>query len=50
MLGVTAFAMSAIGMFVGGRFGMRFGRIAGIAGGIMLIALGIFSAIQGELL
>lgn len=50
MLGVTAFAMSVIGMFIGGRFGMRFGRIAGIAGGIMLIALGTFSVIQGEML
>jgi putative Mn2+ efflux pump MntP len=50
LIGVMSFAMCGIGVFVGGRFGMRFGKIAGIAGGIILIALGIFSAIQGELL
>ena len=48
-LGITAFAMSALGLYIGGRFGNRFGRIAGMTGGILLIALGIFAVLDGEI-
>lgn len=49
MLTVIAFAMCAIGAFVGGKFGMRFGKIAGIAGGLLLITIGLIAALEGEL-
>ena len=40
IIGLVTFALSAAGVWVGGRFGGRFGRPAGLAGGLLLIAMG----------
>lgn len=39
-IGVTTFALSALGVGVGARFGSRFGSKAELAGGVILIAMG----------
>jgi len=41
LMGIMAGSLSVIGMFIGGRFGMRYGKTASIIGGIVLIALGL---------
>ena len=39
-IGITTFALSAIGVGVGARFGSQFGSKAELAGGVILIAMG----------
>lgn len=39
-IGLTTFALSALGVGVGARFGSRFGSKAELAGGVILIAMG----------
>lgn len=40
VIGVVAFALSALGGFIGRRIGCAFGRWANLAGGAILIAIG----------
>ena len=40
-IGITTFALSAIGVAVGARFGGKFGSKAELAGGIILIVMGL---------
>lgn len=41
VIGATTFGLSAIGVFVGNRFGTRYQKRATIAGGVILILLGV---------
>jgi putative Mn2+ efflux pump MntP len=41
MIAVVTFFLSAVGVWLGRRAGDRFGRPAEIAGGVILIALGV---------
>lgn len=41
LIGVITFAISLCGVWIGNRFGMRFHDKAGIAGGIILIVIGL---------
>ena len=41
LIGVTTFALSFVGVIVGNQFGSRFERPAAIAGGVVLILLGV---------
>lgn len=41
IIGVTTFAFSLAGVFIGSRFGDRYERAAGMLGGLILIAIGI---------
>lgn len=41
VIGVVTFALSAVGVLLGNRFGAKVGSRAGILGGAVLIALGI---------
>ena len=41
VIGVTTFALSFVGVAVGNHFGARFERPATIAGGVVLIFLGV---------
>lgn len=41
LIGATTFALSALGVGIGSRFGTRFQRQAGIAGGVILMLIGI---------
>ena len=40
-IGLTTFILSLIGVWIGNRFGLKYHRAATIAGGIILIAIGI---------
>lgn len=40
MIGVTTFALSAVGIYVGNRFGARYKSKAELAGGVILILIG----------
>ena len=40
-IGVITFAISAVGVRIGGIFGGRFGKRAELAGGIILIIIGL---------
>ena len=40
VIGVTTFCLSALGLALGSRFGRRFEKKAGIAGGVLLILIG----------
>ncbi len=46
-LGLMAFIFSFIGMVAGKKLGLKFGRIAGIGGGILLIVLGVIAVVEG---
>ena len=41
LIGITTFVLSVAGVFVGNYFGSRYERPAGIAGGIVLILIGL---------
>lgn len=41
LIGVTSFALSTLGYLIGPRLGVRFGGYAEIAGGLVLIGLGV---------
>ncbi|MFH2006415.1 MAG: manganese efflux pump MntP family protein [bacterium] len=41
VIGVITAALSALGMFLGQRLGSRFGARAAVAGGVVLIAIGV---------
>jgi putative Mn2+ efflux pump MntP len=41
VIGVIAFVLSAAGVYIGNRFGAGSGKKAGVAGGIILIAIGL---------
>lgn len=41
MIGLVAFALSVVGLFTGIRLGVRFGKRMEIAGGLILLAIGI---------
>ena len=41
LIGLTTFLLSGIGVFIGNRFGSRFEKKAEIAGGIILILIGL---------
>jgi len=41
LIGVTTFVLSVIGVAIGARFGTRFQKQAGIAGGVILVCIGI---------
>lgn len=41
MIGVTTFVLSLIGVWIGNRFGLKYHRAATIAGGVVLISIGI---------
>lgn len=41
IIGVTTFALSLVGVVVGNQFGSRFEKAATIAGGIVLILIGL---------
>jgi len=41
LIGITTFALSVIGVVVGSRFGTRFQKQAGMAGGVILVCIGI---------
>lgn len=41
MIGIITFAISFCGVWIGNRFGNRFEKKAGIAGGIVLIGIGV---------
>ena len=41
VIGVTTFALSFVGVAVGNRFGARFGGPAALAGGVVLILIGL---------
>lgn len=41
VIGVVAAALTAVGIVFGGRIGPRFGRVADIAGGLVLIGIGV---------
>ena len=40
-IGITTFVLSLVGVIVGNQFGSRFERPATIAGGVVLILLGV---------
>ena len=40
-IGLTTFLLSGIGVFIGNRFGSRFEKKAEIAGGVILILIGL---------
>jgi putative Mn2+ efflux pump MntP len=46
VIGVVALALTAVGMAIGRRVGTRFGRRASVAGGIVLIGIGIRIVVQ----
>ena len=46
VIGVVTFALSAVGVSLGNRFGAKVGSRAGIIGGVVLIALGIKILVQ----
>lgn len=41
LIGTTTFALSVLGVGIGARFGTRFQKQAGIAGGVILILIGV---------
>lgn len=41
MIGFTTFVLSVIGVWLGNRFGLRYHRAATIAGGVVLILIGV---------
>lgn len=41
VIGIITFALSAVGIYAGGRIGERFGNIAGCLGGVILIFIGL---------
>ena len=41
LIGITTFALSALGVWLGGRFGEKYRSKAELAGGIILVAMGI---------
>lgn len=41
LIGVTTFALSLLGVWIGNRFGVRFRKKAALAGGIILVLLGV---------
>ena len=41
LIGVTTFALSALGIYVGSVFGARFKSGAELAGGVILILIGV---------
>lgn len=46
IFGLVAAALSAVGMRYGGRIGRRIGREAEIAGGVVLILIGLFTLVS----
>lgn len=46
-IGVTTFVLSLLGVVVGNQFGSRYERAAGIAGGTVLIAIGVKILLEG---
>ena len=49
LIGATTLALSLLGYRLGRVAGKRFGRAAAIAGGIVLIGLGIVALVKGYL-
>jgi len=47
IIGVATFAISAFGVKLGGIVGERFRTKAELAGGIVLVILGVFNLVQG---
>ncbi len=47
IIGIVTFVISAAGVFIGSRFGAKYNKSAQIAGGIILIALGIKLLLNG---
>lgn len=45
-LGVIAGCVSAAGLFLGGKFGIRYGKAATIAGGCLLLFIGILALLE----
>ena len=41
LIGVTTFCLSALGIYIGNRFGARYKSRAELAGGIILILIGV---------
>ncbi|MDE6834031.1 MAG: manganese efflux pump MntP family protein, partial [Ruminococcus sp.] len=41
IIGIITFLLSLIGIFIGNRFGSRYGKFAEITGGIVLILIGV---------
>jgi putative Mn2+ efflux pump MntP len=50
VIGVTAGALTVVGMVIGHRLGRRFGRRAEIVGGLVLIAIGVWIVVDHTLL
>lgn len=47
LIGLTTFTLSPIGLMVGNRFGLRYKRKAELAGGIVLIGIGLKLLLEG---
>lgn len=41
LIGITTFVLSALGVLIGNRFGLKFKKKAELAGGIVLVAIGL---------
>ena len=47
LIGIITFALSVVGVMVGNRFGVKFKSKAEIAGGVILILIGLKILLEG---